>query len=78
MEGTLTNQIFALTAGAAIPGLTALLEKLGVTITPEELRRRLWPEDTFVRFRAWAKISPLRGCGRRSVTQPRTPDISRL
>jgi DNA-binding winged helix-turn-helix (wHTH) protein len=30
--------------------LTALLERPGELITREELRRRLWPEDTFVDF----------------------------
>src|SRR6188768_264810 len=30
--------------------LAALLEKPGTTVTRDELRRRLWPEDTFVDF----------------------------
>lgn len=30
--------------------LTALLERPGELVTREELRRRLWPEDTFVDF----------------------------
>lgn len=30
--------------------LAALLEKAGVLVTREELRRRVWPEDTFVDF----------------------------
>ena len=30
--------------------LTALLERRGEVVTREELRRRLWPDDTFVDF----------------------------
>jgi DNA-binding winged helix-turn-helix (wHTH) protein/TolB-like protein len=53
--------------------LTVLLESAGEVVTREELRKRLWTEDTFVDFdhRLAVAVSKLRDALRDSVEQPR-------
>jgi DNA-binding winged helix-turn-helix (wHTH) protein/TolB-like protein len=53
--------------------LTVLLESAGEVVTREELRKRLWSEDTFVDFdhRLAVAVSKLRGALRDSAEQPR-------
>jgi DNA-binding winged helix-turn-helix (wHTH) protein/TolB-like protein len=53
--------------------LTVLLESAGEVVTREELRKRLWSEDTFVDFdhRLAAAVSKLRDALRDSAEQPR-------
>jgi DNA-binding winged helix-turn-helix (wHTH) protein len=58
--------------------LKALLERPGELITRDELRRRIWPEDTFVAFDhgLYSAMTKLREA--LSATRPRIPDSSRL
>jgi TolB-like protein len=53
--------------------LAALLERPGELVTREELRRRLWPKDTFVDFEVAlnSAVSRLRGALADSVKSPR-------
>ena len=53
--------------------LAALLEKPGITVTRDELRKRLWPEDTFVDFEHGlnATVARLRQALGDSVEKPR-------
>lgn len=53
--------------------LTVLLESAGEVVTREELRKRLWSEDTFVDFdhRLAVAVSKLRDALRDSAEQPR-------
>jgi DNA-binding winged helix-turn-helix (wHTH) protein/TolB-like protein/Tfp pilus assembly protein PilF len=53
--------------------LTVLLESAGEVVTREELRKRLWSEDTFVDFdhRLAVAVSKLREALRDSAEQPR-------
>ena len=53
--------------------LAALLEKPGTTVTRDELRRRLWPDDTFVDFEHGlnAAVARLRHALGDSVEKPR-------
>ena len=53
--------------------LAALLEKPGTTITRDELRRRLWPDNTFVDFEHGlnAAVARLRQALGDSLEQPR-------
>ena len=53
--------------------LAALLEKPGEVVTRDELRRRLWPEDTFVDFEHGvnAAVARLRQALGDSAEQPR-------
>ena len=53
--------------------LAALLEKPGTTVTRDELRRRLWPDDTFVDFEHGlnAAVARLRQALGDSLEQPR-------
>ena len=53
--------------------LAALLEKPGTTVTRDELRRRLWPDDTFVDFEHGlnAAVARLRQALGDSPEQPR-------
>src|SRR5271155_757726 len=52
--------------------LTVLLESAGEVVTREELRKRLWAEDTFVDFdhRLAVAVSKLRDALRDSVEKP--------
>src|ERR1700691_4347076 len=52
--------------------LTVLLESAGEVVTREELRKRLWAEDTFVDFdhRLAVAVSKLRDALRDSVDKP--------
>src|SRR5579871_6591906 len=52
--------------------LTVLLESAGEVVTREELRKRLWSEDTFVDFdhRLAVAVSKLRDALRDSAEQP--------
>src|SRR4029079_7118874 len=53
--------------------LTALVEHSGTVVTREELRRRIWPEDTFVDFEHGlnAAVTRLRRALSDSVATPR-------
>src|SRR5260370_8275822 len=53
--------------------LHALVERSGDVVTREELRRLLWPAETFVDFEHGlnTSIKPLRGLLSDSPTQPR-------
>ena len=53
--------------------LAALLEKPGTTVTRDELRKRLWPDDTFVDFEHGlnATVARLRQALGDSVEKPR-------
>jgi len=53
--------------------LTALVEHSGTVVTREELRRRIWPEDTFVDFEHGlnAAVTRLRRALSDSVAKPR-------
>jgi len=53
--------------------LAALLEKPGTVVTRDELRRRLWPDDTFVDFEHGlnAAVTRLRQALGDSAEQPR-------
>src|SRR5215472_5783977 len=53
--------------------LTVLLESAGQVVTREELRKRLWPADTFVDFdhRLSVAVSKLRHALRDSAEKPK-------